>query len=74
MPLKSSKLPANEISVNEVLTKITTGQITTRIIKNNAGPIHGNELKKVTLWLTFNFLVPFDLESLSVAVAKSHHS
>jgi hypothetical protein len=62
------------MSVNDVLTKITTGQITTRMIKNNAGPIHGKALKNETLWLTFNFLVRCGLVSLDVAVAKFHHS
>jgi hypothetical protein len=62
------------MSVNDVRTKITTGQITTIIIKNKAGPIQGRALKNVTLWLTCDFLVRFNLVSLNVAVAKIHHS
>jgi hypothetical protein len=73
-PLKFKSVPAFEISVSEVFPKITTGQITTKIIRNNAGPIHGRALKNETLWLTFNFLVRFDLVSLSVAVAKLIYS
>ncbi len=47
--------------------------MTTRMIKNKAGPIHGKALKNETVWLTFNFLVRFGLVSLNVAVAKFHH-
>lgn len=69
-PLKFKRVPALEISVSEVFPRITTGQITTKIIRNSAGPIHGRALKNETLWLTLSFLVRFDLGALNVAVAK----
>jgi hypothetical protein len=69
-PLKFKSVPAFEISVNEVFPKIITGQITTKIIRNSAGPIHGRALKNETLWLTLSFLVRLDLDALNVAVAK----